>query len=136
MGALSTWGRSVLVNATFRPETAPALGTLWMALTVQTPVTTDTGDTIAEPAASSYERVPYGVGTYYWNLSGPGMLLNARTVDWRPPDDDWGQVTGWAFCTESTSGMVLAYGALPRPTTITRGMRLRIPPGAVRLSLL
>ena len=136
MGSFTTWGRSVMVNAVFRPETASALGTLWMALTRQVPVSTDTGDTVIEPDASSYERSPYGVGTYYWNLSGPGLLLNARTVDWRSPDDDWGQVTGWALCTESTSGMVLAFGALPRATTITRGMRLRIPPGAIRLSQL
>lgn len=136
MGSLSTWGRSVVVNSTFRPESAPALGTLWLALTSQVPVTTDTGDSILEPTASSYERSPYGVGTYYWNLSGPGLLINARAIDWRAPDDDWGQVTGWAFCTESTSGMVLAFGALPRPTTVSSGSRLRVPPGAIRLNLL
>lgn len=135
-GALTTWGRSVLVNSTFRFEAAPVLGTLWVALTTQVPVSTDTGESLLEPTASSYERSPYGVGTYYWNLTGPGQLINSRTVDWRAPEDDWGQVTGWALCTESTSGMALAYGPLQRATTITSGMRLRIPPGAMRLSLL
>lgn len=136
MGAMTTWGRGVITNSLFRPEAAPALGTLWVALTSQIPVATDTGDSIIEPLASSYERAPYGIGTYYWSSTGPGLLFNARTVDWRSPDDDWGQVTGWAFCTESTSGMAVAFGALQRPMTITRGMRLRIPPGAIRLNLL
>ena len=135
-GALTTWGRSVMVNSVFRPEAAPALGRLWVALTVSVPVATDTGQSLAEPGASSYERSPYGVGSYYWNLTGPGQMINSRTVDWVSPTDDWGQVTGWALCTESTSGMAVAFGPLQRAMTITIGMRLRIPPGAMRLSLL
>lgn len=136
MGALTTWGRGALANSLFRPEAAPALGTMWVALTSVVPVATDTGDSIVEPKASSYERAPYGLGSYFWSSSGPGLLFNVRIIDWQMPSDDWGQVTGWVFCTESTSGMALAFGALQRPTTITSGMRLRMPPGAVRLSLL
>lgn len=136
MGSLTTYGRGVLVNSVFRPESAPALGSVWCALTSTVGVVTDTGDSLLEPSASSYERAPYGIGAYFWSTSGPGLLFNARAVDWRPPDDDWGKVQGWALCTESTSGMVLAFGALQRAMTITRGMRLRFPPGAIRLSLL
>lgn len=136
MGALSTWGRGVMVNAVFRPQSAPALGSLWLALTSSLPVVTDTGSSLAEPRAATYARVQYGIGSDFWSTSGPGLLFNSRAVDFRPPDDDWGQVTGWALCTESTSGMVLAFGALQRAMTITAGMRLRVPPAAIRLSLL
>lgn len=136
MGALTTWGRGVMVNAVFRPQAAPALGSVWVALTMRPPVVTDTGSSLLEPSASSYGRVRYGVGSEFWSTSGPGLLFNSRAVDFRPPDDDWGQVTGWALCTESTSGMALAFGALQRAMTITRGMRIRVPPAAIRLTLL
>jgi hypothetical protein len=135
MGALTMYGRSVLVNSVFRPEAAPMLSTAWLALTTLTPVSTDSGSSIVEPTASSYERSPYGIGTYFWSLMGPGLLINTRTLDWIRPTDDWGQVIGWALCTESTSGMALAYGRLRRPMTIVAGSRVRVPPGSIRLTL-
>lgn len=136
MGALTTWGRTAMVSSLFRPDSAPLLGTLWVALTTQPPVATDSGTSLVEPLAASYERTSYGVGAYFWAVSGPGMLVNTQNVDWRTPDDDWGQVTGWALCTESMSGMAVGYGRLLRTTTVTAGTRLRIPPGGIRLSCL
>lgn len=136
MGTLTTWGRSAMANSMLRPDAAPVIGTLWVALTVNVPTSTDTGASLSEPTAASYERIPYGTGSFFWSLPGPGQLVNAQGVDWRVPDDDWGQVTGWALCTESMSGMALACGPLLRTTTITAGMRLRMPPGSIRLSCL
>lgn len=135
MSALTTYGRSVLLSSLFRPEAAPSLSTLWLALTMTVPVATDTGTSINEPTASSYARLPYGVGASYWSMPGPGQLINSRNVDWAVPDDDWGQVIGWALCTESMSGMAVGYGPLQRPLTVTVGTRLRLPAGAVRLNL-
>lgn len=136
MGSMTTWGRSALANSFFRPEASPAVGSLWVALTTSTPVVTDSGASLIEPIASSYERTPYGIGAYYWTMTGPGQLINAHNVDWRVPEDDWGQVTGWALCTESMSGMAVGCGPLLRTMTITAGTRLRIPPGGIRLSFL
>lgn len=133
-GSLSTSGRTLLMNAMFRPEAFAAISDIFVALTTSVPVSTDSGDTIAEPVASSYARGDYGVGSYFWTLNGPGQLLNAHNIEWINPTDDWGQVTGWALCTESMSGMVVASGPLRRSMTITAGMRLRIPPGVIRLT--
>lgn len=135
MGQLSSYGRSVMINSVFRTEATPVLSSAYMALTTSVPVTTDTGTTITEPTASSYERVPYGLGAYFWTMMGPGQVANVQALSWVPPTDDWGQVIGWALCTESTSGMVLALGRLRRSMTIVAGMRLKVPPGSLRLTL-
>lgn len=135
MGQLTTFGRSVMVNSVFRPEAAPVLGDLWIAMTTAVPVITDTGDSIFEPEAASYARAPFGVGTYYWGMMGPGQVINAQNISWVPPADDWGQVIGWALCTELTSGMAVAFGRLRRPLTIVAGMRLKAPPGSLRVTL-
>jgi hypothetical protein len=136
MGQLSTYGRTVMVNSVFRPEAAAVLGGAYMALTLAVPVDTDTGSSILEPTASSFERVPYGLGTYFWTMMSPGQVANTQQISWVIPTDNWGQVIGWALCTESTSGMVLAFGRLRRSMAIVAGQRLKVPPGSLRVSLL
>jgi len=135
MGQLTTFGRTAVMNSFFRPEASSPLGSMWLGLTTTVPVTTDTGTSMSEPTASSYERVAYGLGTYFWTMMGPGQLISTRSIDWISPTDDWGQVIGWALCTESTSGMVVAFGRLRRSMTIVAGMRLKAPPGSIRLTL-
>lgn len=135
MGFFTTYGRTAMISSLFRPENAPVLTTAWLALTRTPPVATDTGSSIVEPTASSYGRVSYGIGSYYWALSGPGQLVNAQAVSWVTPTDDWDEVTGWALCTESTSGMVLACGRLRRSMVILAGTRLRVPQGSLRMTL-
>lgn len=136
MGQLTTYGRTVMVNAVFRPEAAALLSGAYISLTTSMPVDTDTGSSIVEPAAASYERTPYGLGTFYWTMMSPGQVVNSQMVSWVNPADDWGQVIGWALCTESTSGMVLGFGRLRRSMSIVAGMRLKVPPGSLRVSLL
>jgi hypothetical protein len=136
MGQLTTFGRSVMINSVFRPEAAPVLGGAYLSLTTAMPVVTDSGSSIIEPTASTFERVPYGLGTYYWTMIGPGQVTNTQFISWVNPVDDWGKVIGWALCTESTSGMVLAFGQLRRSMVIVAGMRLKVPPGSLQLSLL
>lgn len=135
MGAFSAYGRAALLDAVLRPDRAPLLGGVWLALTVSPPAASDMGASLDEPVAESYQRQAYGVGAYWWVSTGPGVLTNARAIDWAEPSDDWGQVTGWALCTESTLGMTLASGLLRRAMTITQGTNPRVSPGSLRLSL-
>lgn len=135
MGSISLYGRSGMLDSLLRPDRAPVLTGVWLALTTVVPTSADSGDTIVEPSASSYTRAAFGVGSSFWTAISPGVLSNARAVDWSSADDDWGQVTGWALCTESTSGMTLASGALRRAMTITQGMNPRVSPGSLMLSL-
>lgn len=135
MGSMSLYGKSGLLDSLLRPDRAPVLGGLWVALTSSVPTAADTGDTLVEPDASSYARGVYGIGDYWWTAISPGVLTNARAVDWPSVTDDWGQVTGWALCTESTSGMTLACGMLRRALTITQGTNPRVSPGSLMLSL-
>lgn len=135
MGAFSPFGRGALLDALLRPDRAALLGGLWLALTKTPPSSADMGASLDEPDAASYQRRAYGVGSYWWVATGPGVVTNAQAIDWPTPSDDWGQVTGWALCTESTSGMTLASGVLRRAMTITQGTRPRVSPGSLRLSL-
>lgn len=135
MGAFSPFGRGVLLDSLLRSDRAPVLGGVWVALTATPPLASDTGSSIVEPSAASYTRHAYGLGSYWWTALAPGLLTNAQSIDWAVTTDDWGQVTGWALCTESTSGMTLASGLLRRAMTITSGNRPRVSPGSLRLSL-
>ena len=135
MGAFSTFGCGLLLDSVLRPDRAAVLSGVWVALTSRPPSAGDTGDSIVEPEAASYARSAYGLGSYWWTAVSAGVVVNARAIDWLEPVEDWGQVTGWALCTESTSGMILASGQLRRSMTVTQGAALRVSPGSLRLSL-
>lgn len=84
------------------------LGTLWLALTVAPLQASDDGDSLSELVAPSYTRVGIGALDEYWTLTSHGVLSNATPVYWPAASGEWGLVTGWALCTEATSGLVIA----------------------------
>lgn len=135
MGALTSYGKSLMINRVFRAEAAPSLDSLWVALTTSIPVVTDTGASIIEPAAASYSRSPYPLGAGYWTMNGAGQVANLQAISWLTPGDDWGEVIGWALCTESSSGMAVGYGRLQRPMTILAGSRPRMAVGMLVASI-
>lgn len=105
-------GRSMLLTNLLTPDDpdVEVLTTLWLAL-VNAPVQpSDDGDSIAELAATSYTRVGVGALEEYWTLTAHGVLSNATAVYWPPATSTWGRVSGWALCTASQGGLVIAGG--------------------------
>ena len=103
-------GRSMLLKHLFTPDDplVEPLGTLWLALTNAPLQVSDDGDSLSELVAASYTRVGIGALDEYWTLTSHGVLVNATSVYWPAASDEWGLITGWALCTEATSGLVIA----------------------------
>jgi hypothetical protein len=130
-------GRSRLLQRLFTPDdtTAPALGTLWMALVNGSVLPTDDGNSIPELAATSYTRVGIGALLEYWTLTAHGVLSNATAVYWPAATTDWGMVSGWALCTAAIGGEVIAGGDFLVSIQVAEADVIALAPGMLVLEV-
>jgi len=101
---------------------------MYLALCFTYPSDTNTGSTIDEVTAASYERVlldsanwseaALGVCTY-----DAGMVLTLT--------EDWGLINSYALCDASTAGNVLAFGYLTYSIDARSGSRLKLQAGMI-----
>jgi hypothetical protein len=104
--------------------TAPA--TLYAALFTSDPGETGSG---TEVSGGSYARQ-----TITFTVTG-NQASNTAAVEFPTATGSWGTVTYAAIYDASTSGNLLAYGALSSSKTIASGDVLRIPAGDFDITL-
>jgi hypothetical protein len=104
--------------------TAPA--TLYVALFTSDPGETGSG---TEVSGGSYARQ-----TVTFTVTG-NQASNTAAVEFPTATGSWGTVTYAAIYDASTSGNLLAYGALTTSKTIASGDVLRIPAGDFDITL-
>lgn len=127
----TAYGRKQLVDCLFMGGTPPT--TLYIALTVAVPMDSDDSAQLVEPLNAEYARVAYVVADGFDEIS-PGVLVNARAVQFPTPVTDWGTVRGWALCTASTGGLVLANGPLKQTKRLGIGVPVQMRSGALRIT--
>jgi len=129
----TAYGRSEVLSAYFLNGGAPS--TLWIALTTKVPVDSDSGTVLAsqEPTGGSYARVSYTTSGGWYELA-PGILGNANGIQFPTATTDWGWVRGWALCTASTAGLVIASGSLRQVRRVVSGMPVQVYTDAIRIS--
>ena len=67
--------------------------------------------------------------------SAGGILANSQDMDFPIAQADWGTITHTAVLDAATDGNVLAWGPLLNPRTIYNGDSVRVPSGALTITL-
>jgi hypothetical protein len=114
---LTTYGTAYVARMMVGQDTPPL--NLWLALTTAVPNLTDTGDTLAEPAAADYYRFELGIGTFW-------------TIDYFPVTT-WGTILGFALCEASVSGNVISVDEVTSPITMGAGQQITIESSSLRI---
>lgn len=70
-----------------------------------------------------------------FNPSSGGVTANAQDMDFPIAQADWGTITHTAVLDAPTGGNVLAWGPLLNPRTIYNGDSVRVPSGALTITL-
>lgn len=127
----TAYGRGLLLGNTFLGGTPPT--TVWMALTVAVPLDSDDAAQLVEPVNAEYARVSYAVSGGFDQVV-PGVLCNARAVQWATPTTDWGMVRGWAMCEDETAGLVIASGPFKQAKRVAAGVPVQLRGGSMRIT--
>lgn len=128
MPSASIYGREQMLAAFFAPDLFDAPEVVYLALCLVAPTAGDTGDTLSEPDDESqmlddgtlagYARQPIPTGSLYWGFTGSSGVANMGQVDFAPPTQDWGDIVGWALCTDPVGGRTYFIGELASPVRV------------------
>lgn len=131
---VSDYGSATWLSALFGVVPLPT--EYFLALCSVEPGAATDGNMLAglEPSDAAYERQPYQIGPTFWASNGP-YLTNLKAVPFPVPDQDWGSLTHFALCTQTTGGQVFSWGQMFNPLFVTRTIGVFIPPGALVLGL-
>lgn len=70
-----------------------------------------------------------------FNTASGGIIANSQDMDFPIAQADWGTITHTAVMDAATNGNVLAWGPLLNPRTIYNGDSVRVPSGALTITL-
>jgi hypothetical protein len=104
--------------------------TVYLAALLEEPAFTDTGTTIVEPDAASYERLAITNNDTNWPDAADGIKSNGVELVHTEALEDWGTIRYWAICDAATLGNVIFKGICTQKTVLTNGL-LRWPIGAL-----
>jgi hypothetical protein len=118
MAGLSLYGRDQSLAAFFMPDLFDAPALVYVALTLVLPTEGDTGSDLIEPSDPIYLRQPYQIGSEFWGLTGRGGASNLDEISWGVPSVDWGDMRGWALCSDESGGRTYYLGELNPPLRV------------------
>jgi hypothetical protein len=128
---LTTYGTAYVARMMVGQDTPPL--NLWLALTTAVPNLTDTGDTLAEPAAADYYRFELGIGTFWTQpVTGQDTAYYLWSIDYFPVTT-WGTILGFALCEASVSGNVISVDEVTSPITMGAGQQITIESSSLRI---
>lgn len=135
MARITKYGAQQLLLSMFSPELSNNQTTLWFALTTAVPPLEVDGSNLSEVIGGDYARTNYSIGGDFWSLEGATTLVNTQPITWNTPTEDWGRIAGWALCTESFAGSVIASGELSTRRFIPVNAVVTFPANSVRLRM-
>lgn len=112
-------------------KTAFTMPTAYIALFVGNPGEAGSGG--AEVSGNNYARVSTAGGD--WNAAAAGSIDNANDITFPQASGSWGTVDYFAIYDASTSGNLLAYGALDTSKAIGNGDTPKFAAGALVITL-
>jgi hypothetical protein len=129
MAAASDWLENKLVDYVFRGRAWTPPATLYLALFTAAPSDSGGG---TEVSASGYARVAITSGYAAWkstqgttadeaSTGTGGQTVNAAVLSFPTPTANWGTVTHVGLFDASTSGNLVAHGALTSSKTVNLG---------------
>lgn len=127
---LTVYGRNQLLAAVFNADTYVGPTGLWVALTNTVPSKNDDGTTITEPdpVATGYQRIPIGIGSTFWQLTGLGEVTQLVNGAHPAFTADAGLASGYAVVDVALIGHGNLYivGELPEPTELAASISLAV----------
>jgi hypothetical protein len=120
-----------ILDHIFKTGAYTAEANLYIALCISTPGDDDTSDPNGEVTGTSYVRIKCNT----WDTSASGATENTQTVAFAQAGGDWGTVTHFAICDETTTGNMIAYGKLDDARVISSGDTASFATGALDVTL-
>jgi len=92
---------------------------------------------LVEVTAADYARMAVGPDDAVWILRDPDQAhINAATLLWDEPVNDWGTLTGVALFDAATAGNLLPWSALAAPKVVSAGgPAVMFQPGALAFAM-
>lgn len=106
------------LNQIFNGASAPAPGTLYVALYTATPSASGGG---TEVSGGSYARVAVTANTTNFPTSSAEQIQNGTTIDFGTASADWGTIVAGAVWDASSGGNLLYWGPLATSRTVVNG---------------
>lgn len=136
MAGFSDYTENKVLDLLFNEGTLSVPG-IYLAL-----FTSDAG--LEESESSSWTEITDTSGSYQridiktlggFTSASNGSVSNAQDMEFPVAKADWGTITYTAVMDAATGGHVLAYGPLLNPRTIYNGDSVKVPAGALVITL-
>jgi len=135
MGSFSNYLEGALLQHIFctgEGKNAMAVPDKYVALSTATLDDADTGDTLTEPSGGGYARV---ICSTWDACAGAGATENSQAITFPQATTSWGKITDFAICDASSSGNMLAYGALTVSKSVQTGDTPKFDTGDLDITL-
>ena len=84
-----------------------------------------------EVSGGAYARIVCNT----WDVAAAGATENSQVETFAQATADWGTVTDFALCDNSTAGNMLAYGKLTASKTVSSGDTAKFATGEIDITL-
>ena len=135
-GLFTYTGGNAFLDRLIRDSGSGTIGTGgYYALSTSTPVAAGTGFT--EPVGGSYARVANNPVKFPGTATGsaPASVSNDLDITWPEATGSWGTLTYWGIYDASTSGNLLAFGALDSSQAVGSGDQIKFGIGDLTVTL-
>jgi hypothetical protein len=132
MGSFSDFLENELLDHVFLTGDYSSATNLYVALLTSTPDDADTGTSLpGELSGDAYVRIKCNT----WDAAASGATENTQPVTFAQATGDWGTVTHFAVCDDTTNGNCLGWGALSASRVISSGDTARFATGDLDVTL-
>lgn len=132
MGSFSDHWENEILDHVFKTGAYTAPTNIYVALCTSTVVDSDTGSSVTgEVSGGAYARVTCNT----WDAASAGATENTGAVTFAQATADWGTITHFALCDHSSTGNMLAHGALGTAKAIDSGDTAKFATGDIDVTL-
>jgi len=132
MGSFSDYLENELLDHVFKTGAYTVPTNIYVALCTSTVLDSSTGGSLpGEVSGGAYARVTCNT----WDASSGGAIENTGAITFTEATADWGTVTHFALCDHSSTGNMLAHGALTAAKAVDSGDTAKFSTGELDITL-
>jgi len=132
MGSFSNYWELEILDHVFKTGVYTAPTNIYVALCTSTVLDSSTGGSLpGEVSGGGYVRVT----CMTWDLASGVATANTGAVSFAQATADWGTVSHFALCDHSSTGNVLAHGALTAAKAVDSGDTAKFATGDIDVTL-
>lgn len=132
MGSFSNYWELEILDHVFKTGAYTAPTNIYVALCTSTVLDSSTGGSLpGECSGGAYARVVCNT----WDVASAGATENTGAITFAEATADWGTATHFALCDHSSTGNLLAHGALSAAKVIDSGDTAKFATGDLDVTL-